>query len=140
MGKREENIKNVVFGNVGTIAAFRVGVTDANYLQHEFQPTFAEADLINVEARHAYVKTIVNNEPVPPFSMDLTKDLEAEKKLANPRVAELIRELSRLKYGKPEDLVEADIARRSRMFEVLGDPGQKELKSGPEGGGFGGKV
>ena len=140
IGQMEEDIKNAIFGNVGTIAAFRVGVTDANYLQHEFQPTFAEADLINVEARHAYVKTIVNNEPVPPFSMDLTKDLEAEKKLANPRVAELIRELSRLKYGKPEDLVEADIARRSRMFEVLGDPGQKELKSGPEGGGFGGKV
>ena len=38
----EEEVKNAVFGNVGTVVSFRVGVTDANYLQHEFQPTFNE--------------------------------------------------------------------------------------------------
>src|SRR3990167_3380431 len=78
--------KNAVFGNVGTIISFRVGVTDANYLQHEFQPTFGEADLINVEARHAFVKTQIKGEPVVPFSMDLTRDLSREKKMENPRV------------------------------------------------------
>ena len=40
IGQMEEEVKNAVFGNVGTLVAFRVGVTDANYLQHEFQPTF----------------------------------------------------------------------------------------------------
>lgn len=123
IGQIEEEIKNAIFGNVGTICAFRVGVADANYLQHEFQPTFTEADLINIEARHAYVKTVVNNEPVPPFSMDLTRDLTAERKAANPRVTELIKELSRLKYGKPKELVEAEIAKRSKLFEVFGDLG-----------------
>jgi len=134
IGQMEEEIKNAIFGNVGTIVSFRVGVTDANYLQHEFQPTFTEADLINIEARHAYVRTIVNNEPVPPFSMDLTRDLEEEKKRANPKVAELVRELSLLKYGKPKELVEREIAERSRLFEVLGDA-KPPLKGGPEGGG-----
>jgi hypothetical protein len=36
----DEEVKNAIFGNVGTIVSFRVGVTDANYLQHEFQPDF----------------------------------------------------------------------------------------------------
>lgn len=121
IGQMDEEIKNAIFGNVGTIVAFRVGVTDANYLQHEFQPVLSEADLINVEARHAYVKTILNNEPLPPFSMDLNRDLSIEKKASNPRVAELIRELSRLKFGKPKELVEREIAERSRLFEFLGD-------------------
>ena len=115
IGQVEEEVKNAVFGNVGTLISYRVGVTDANYLQHEFTPTFGEDDLLNVERYHAYVKTIVNNEPVPPFSMDTTKDMSKIKTMENPRVAEIIKEMSRLKYGKDEKLVEAEIARRSNL-------------------------
>ena len=115
IGQVEEEVKNAVFGNVGTIVAFRVGVTDANYLQHEFTPTFGEDDLLNVERFHAYVKTIVNNEPVPPFSMDLTKDLTKVKAAESTRVADIIKEMSRLKYGRDLKLVEAEIARRAKL-------------------------
>ncbi|HUD09210.1 MAG TPA: TraM recognition domain-containing protein [Patescibacteria group bacterium] len=115
IGQMDEDVKNAIFGNVGTLAAFRVGVTDANYLSHEFQPVFSEADLINVDVYNAYVKTIVNNEPMTPFSMDLTKDVTAEAQAENPRVAELIRELSRLKYGKEVKSLEAEIAERARL-------------------------
>ncbi len=115
IGQVEEEVKNAVFGNVGTIIALRVGVTDANYLQHEFTPTFAEDDLLNVERYHAYVKTIVNMEPVPPFSMDLTKDMVKQKAAENQRVAEIIKEMSRLKYGRDERIVEAEIARRAKL-------------------------
>ncbi|MEK7092822.1 MAG: type IV secretion system DNA-binding domain-containing protein [Patescibacteria group bacterium] len=115
IGQMEEDIKNAIFGNVGTRISFRVGVQDANYLQHEFQPTFSESDLINIERFHAYIATIVGGEPVPSFSMDLTRDLAAEKKLANPRVAELIKELSRLKYGKDATMVEAEITQRAKL-------------------------
>lgn len=139
-GQMEEDVKNAVFGNVGTVVSFRVGVTDANYLQHEYQPVFSEADLINVERFHAYVKTLVNGEPVTPFSMDLTRNLTEEKKRENPRVAELIHELSRLKHGKPKELIEAEIAKRSRLFEVLGDQGGRPELKGPEGKGFGGNI
>jgi len=45
----------------------------------------------------------------------LTKDLNKEKALANPRVAELVRELSRLKYGKDAAAIEAVIAQRARL-------------------------
>lgn len=115
IGQMDEEIKNAIFGNVGTIASFRVGVTDANYLQHEFQPVFNENDLINVDRFNAYVRTIVDGEPVLPFSLDTTKDMTREKALRNERVAELVRELSRLKFGKSVDVVEAEIAKRARL-------------------------
>lgn len=115
IGQLEEEVKNAIFGNIGTLMCFRVGVADANYLAREFTPVFAEEDLLNIERFHVYMKTIVNNEPVPPFSVDLTKDVEAEKKLENPRVSELIREMSRLKYGQDRALVEAEITRRARL-------------------------
>lgn len=115
IGQVEEEVKNAVFGNVGTLVAFRVGVTDANYLQHEFSPVFGEDDLLNVERYHAYIKTIVKNEPVQPFSVDLTKDIAKIEAMKNTRVAEIIKEMSRLKYGRDVKLVEAEIARRAKL-------------------------
>jgi hypothetical protein len=115
VGQVEEEVKNAVFGNVGTIISYRVGVTDANYLQHEFTPTFGEDDLLNVERYHAFIKTIVDNEPVPPFSMDTTKDIAKIKAMESPRIAEIIKEMSRLKYGRDEKLVEAEMNRRSSL-------------------------
>ncbi len=113
IGQIEEEVKNAIFGNVGTIISFRVGVTDANYLQHEFTPTFNETDLINVERFHAYVKTIVNNEPVPAFSMDTTRDLSKVER--DPRIAEMIKQLSRLRYGRDVNVVDAEIVHRARL-------------------------
>lgn len=115
IGQVEEEVKNAIFGNVGTIIGYRVGVTDANYLTHEFTPTFGEDDLLNVERFHAYVKTIVNNEPVSPFSIDLTKDLAKIKAMESERVSEIIKEMSRLKYGRDVTLIEAEITRRAKL-------------------------
>jgi len=115
IGQMEEEIKNAIFGNVGTLTSFRVGVTDANYLQHEFQPTFNEADLINIDRFNAYMRTVVNGEPVPPFSLDTTKDMEKEKTIMNPRMSELIKELSRLKYGKDVNVIEQVIGERAQL-------------------------
>ncbi|MBW7944712.1 type IV secretion system DNA-binding domain-containing protein [Patescibacteria group bacterium] len=111
----DEDVKNAVFGNVGTIVAFRVGVPDANFLQHEFSPTFNDHDLANVEKFHVYIKTIVRNEPVPPFSMSLLKDMDAVKARMNPRLAEMIKQLSRLKYGRDRDEIEAEMKIRAKL-------------------------
>lgn len=115
VGQIDEEVKQAVFGNVGTQIAFRVGVTDANFLQHEFTPTFNEVDLTNIERFNVFVKTIVNNEPVPPFSMDLTKDLSEGEARRNLKVAEMIKELSRLKYGKDKDLIEQEVVTRAKL-------------------------
>jgi type IV secretory pathway TraG/TraD family ATPase VirD4 len=115
IGQMEEEVKNAVFGNVGTVVSFRVGVTDANYLQHEFQPTFNEADLINIDKFNAYIKTNVKNEPVKPFSIDLTKDMTTINAERNKKIAEAVIQLSRLKYGRSRELVEAEITHRARL-------------------------
>jgi len=115
IGQMEEEVKNAVFGNVGTVVSFRVGVTDANYLQHEFQPTFNESDLINIDKFNAYIKTNVHNEPVKPFSMDLTKDMTAVNASRNEKIAEAIIQLSRLKFGRSRELIEAEISQRARL-------------------------
>lgn len=115
IGQMDEEVKNAVFGNVGTIICFRVGVADANFIQREFQPFFSEADIINVERFHAYMKTLVNNEPVDPFSVDMTKDMEELKKARNEQIAKAIIQLSRLKYGRPRELVEAEVMTRARL-------------------------
>lgn len=115
VGQIDEEVKNAIFGNVGTLMSYRVGVTDANYLAREYQPVFDEDDLLNIERFHVYMKTIVNNEPVPPFSVDLTRDMSKVNALKNDRVAEIIKEMSRLKYGRDKALVEAEIATRAKL-------------------------
>ena len=115
IGQMDEEVKNAVFGNVGTLITFRVGVTDANYLQHEYQPVFNETDLINIDKFNAYVKTIVKNEPVKPFSLDLTKDMSKVINDKNPEIAKAIIQLSRLKYGRQRELVDAEIIHRAKL-------------------------
>ena len=115
IGQMDEEVKNAVFGNVGTMISFRVGVTDASYLAREFQPRFSESDLINIERFHAYMKTIVNNEPVEPFSVDMTKDISILKGQRNEKIALAIIQLSKLKFGRPKELVEAEINQRARL-------------------------
>lgn len=115
IGQMDEEIKNAIFGNVGTVVSFRVGVTDASYLAREFQPVFNEADLINVDRFHAFMKTSVHNEPIPPFSIDLTKDIAKIKAESNEKIAQTVIQLSRLKFGRARETIEADVSQRARL-------------------------
>ena len=58
---------------------------------------------------------MIDNEPVPPFSMDTTKNMEFDKKRRNRELAEKIKRLSVLKYGKPAEEVEREIRQRSTI-------------------------
>ncbi len=115
VGQMEEDIRNAVFGNVGTKITFRTGVADAQFLAHEYTPAFTEQDLLKVEAFNAYVKTVVNNQPLPPFSIEINHDFGAINKARNTKAAEMIKELSSLKYGRDVKIVEAEIQARSHM-------------------------
>jgi hypothetical protein len=111
----EEDVKNAIFGNVGTKISFRVGVADAQFLSHEFAPTFNEADLLKIEAQNAYVKMLVANEPVPTFSINTSLDFKARQAAMNPKLSEMVKQLSNLKYGRDVREVEAEIAARGNM-------------------------
>ncbi len=108
IGQLPENIRSAVFGNVGTIISFRVGPQDAEFLEKEFAPVFDQNDLINIDFANAYIKLLINGTPSVPFSMKTMPPPIG----GNPALAEKIRELSRLKYGKERKVVEEDIMRR----------------------------
>ncbi len=103
----DEGIKNAVFGNVGSMVAFRIGVDDADFLAKQFEPTFTGLDLQKLENRNAYVKMLVNGFPAKPFSLRTMKPTEGNRELAQK-----IKELSHLKYGKDRKIVEAEILSR----------------------------
>jgi hypothetical protein len=111
----DEQVRDAIFGNVGTLMAYRVGMQDAAILAKEFEPVFNETDLTNVPARVVYTKTIVNETPVPPFSMNVERDLKAEKAQGSPEVSRMIKELSRLKYGRDVAEVDEEIEKRSKL-------------------------
>ncbi len=113
INQMEENVKNAVFGNVGTLISFRVGTEDANVLTHEFKGLFNEFDLTNVARFQTYVRTIYRNEPLEPFSMDTTRDLSKDVK--NNELAEIIRQLSRQKFGKDVTVLEPEIVQRAKL-------------------------
>jgi hypothetical protein len=111
----DEKVRDAIFGNSGTQMTYRVGVQDASILAKEFEPVFNENDLGNVPAQNIYVKTIVKGTPVPPFSMNVARDLKAQRAAGSPEVARMVRELSRLKFGRDADEVEEEIEKRSKL-------------------------
>ena len=117
IGQMEDSVRKAVFGNVGTAVILRTGEEDAKFLKEIVDPVFNEYDIVNQEKFHAYVKTIVNNEPVPPFSLDTTKDYakHLEEKAKGAELAKKIIEMSRLKYGRDVRFVEAEIQLRAKL-------------------------
>lgn len=111
-----DDIKEAVFGNVGTMTAFRVGPDDAEYLESQFQPTFKKEDLTNLPIGNCYVKLLVDGHPTVPFSMMVDWDM-INKTNKDPKFAELLREESRMKYGTPVEEVEQYINLRAGFLE-----------------------
>jgi len=105
-------IKDAVFGNVGTIVGFKMGSEDAEFLVKEFEPVFNEYDLINIDKGTAYIKLLVDNSALRPFSLKTIWPLLGTER---PEIASKIRALSRLKYGQNARLVEAEISRRTKL-------------------------
>jgi hypothetical protein len=110
-----DEVKNAVFGNVGTIVSFKVGVSDAEFLEKEFEPIFNQKDLINLENRFAYVKMLSNGEVQPPFSMQTVMSPVQP----NDAIAQSIKKLSRLKYGKDVNDVEEEIKGRGLLENTV---------------------
>lgn len=105
-----EEIRDAVFGNVGTIVSFRVGQNDVDMLSKYFQPTFTTDDLLRVPNYNAIVRTLVNGVPTQPFSMATLPPLGKE----NTRLASALKQLSAVKYGKPRKVVEKEIFERMK--------------------------
>ncbi len=100
----DEKIRAAIFGNVGTIISFRVGVSDAKYLASEFYPVFDINDLINLPNHHIYLKLLINGVTSQAFSA--TTFAPPKRKTSYRKEAI---EASRKIYARPRKVVEREI-------------------------------
>ena len=114
--KGKTTVRDAVLGNAGTIVSFRIGVEDAEILAKEFAPVFSAYDLVNVEQYTAYAKLLIDNTAAKPFNM-----FTYPPRAGNKELAAAIKELSRLKYGRPREIVEAEIAERAQLGAVAAE-------------------
>ena len=71
IGQLEEKIQKAVFGNVGSMLALRVGIEDTQFLKEQFEPTFTEDDLANIDNFKAHAKLLINNQTTRPFRINI---------------------------------------------------------------------
>jgi energy-coupling factor transporter ATP-binding protein EcfA2 len=64
----EEEVRDAVFGNVGTTIAFRVGPLDAEFLEAIFTPTFLAPDIVNLGFAQIYLSLMIDGIGSRPFS------------------------------------------------------------------------
>lgn len=112
----QEQVRDAVIGNVGTVISYRIGVPDAELLEKEFSPIFTARDLNNIERFNAYVKLLVDNTPQRPFSMEIAKDASP----SSPEVGHRVKQQSRHYFGRERGLVDAEIYERTRIADVPG--------------------
>ena len=130
-----EEIRDAVFGNIGTIVSFRIGQNDVEALGRYFQPVFEADDLLRIPNANTVVRTLVGGVPTQPFSMATLPPLGNP----NPKLADALKQLSAAKYGKPRAVVEKDIFDRMTTKPAPKPAGPPVGAMPPQfGGSFGG--
>ncbi len=109
-----QEIRDAVFGNMGTIVSFRIGQNDVESIGKYFQPTFDSDDLLRVPNYNSIVRTLIGGVPTQPFSMATLPPLGTP----NQRLFEALKQLSSAKYGRPKAEVEREF--NSRMVVGAG--------------------
>jgi hypothetical protein len=73
----EEEVRDAVFGNVGTTVVFRVGPFDAEVLETIFMPKFTKEDLVTLDRRQVYLTLMIDGVGSAPFSAITIPPIEA---------------------------------------------------------------
>jgi hypothetical protein len=122
-----EEVRDAVFGNIGTIVAFRVGQDeDAEALAKRMRPAFDTSDLLRMPNYNAAVRTLIGGVPTLPFSMATLPPLGNP----NEKLSNALKQLSAAKYGRPKAQVEKEIFARLAT--------QEPEPAAPPSRGFGG--
>lgn len=102
IAQMEEEVRDAVFGNVGTTIAFRVGPLDAEMLEQVFTPKFLAADLVNLGFAQIYITLMIDGIGSPPFSAVTMAPIDPPPVSHKQGVIEA----SRHNFTKPRDTVE----------------------------------
>jgi len=138
----DETVADAIFGNVGTIVAFRVGAEDAEFLEKWFAPDFMAADIVNLGKYNIYIKLMVDGITSRGFSAGT---LPPFPKMEESHTREII-DYSRQMYGTPREVVEKTIAEWATPLEpsfpsgpsLTSGAAKRRRRSGGGGGGMGG--
>jgi CxxC-x17-CxxC domain-containing protein len=106
-------VRDAVFGNVGTLATFRIGAEDAEFLEKEFEPVFLIQDLVNLPNRNIYIKLMIDGLTGSAFSAATLPPIDLTKTVGN---AEKVIKVTRERYGTSREIVEEKINRWSGML------------------------
>ncbi len=101
----EEEVRDAVFGNVGSMIVFRVGAYDAEVLEKEFFPTFTKEDLVNLGLRQIYLKLMIDAVTSQPFSATTLPPIDMPEKSFVKEIVENTRKI----YSRPKAVVEKEI-------------------------------
>ncbi|MEK7528794.1 MAG: type IV secretion system DNA-binding domain-containing protein [Patescibacteria group bacterium] len=107
-GNTSTQIRDAVFGNVGTMMSFKIGAEDAEYMAKEYAPLLTEQDVIGIANYKAYIKLNINNTTSRAFSLETIYDKTGESE----KIAEIVKQYSRLKYGRKRQFVDQEIEAR----------------------------
>lgn len=108
----DERIRDAIFGNVGTIMVARVSPEDAesSVIKTKFEPIFTPYDIANIDNLNAYVSMLVNGQVGRPCNMRMLTEMVFGK--GSKEMYQGLIELTRLKFGQPRDIIEAEIKQR----------------------------
>lgn len=108
-----EVVREAVFGNVGSLVSFRVGATDAEFLEKEFEPTFMADDLVNLPKYNIYLRLMIDGVTSQPFSASTLEPFERPSEIHKEKIIQVSRE----RYASPREEVQEKIKRWSRPIE-----------------------
>ena len=120
----EEKVRDAVFGNVGTMTAFRVGAADAEFLEREFTPEFSANDLVNLTKYNIYLKLMIDGVSSNSFSAETLPPFP----LPDESHREKIIKVSRERYGTPRERVEEKV---SKWWGVVAQELKEQESSSP---------
>lgn len=107
-GVTSTQIRDAVFGNVGTLQSFKIGAEDAEYIAKEYAPLLTEQDVIGIPNYKAYIKLNINATTSRAFSLETLWDQTGRSE----KIAKIVHEYSRLKYGRKREFVDQEIEAR----------------------------
>jgi len=131
----EEEVRDAVFGNVGTLVCFRVGPFDAEVLKIVFEPTFMAEDLVGLGIGQIYLTLMIDGVGSPPFSAQTLPPIE------NPSISyrDDVIQHSRTEYSLPRAEMEARIAKKQKDFAPPAKAQRTRDGRPPSQGGGGGR-
>lgn len=118
----DEKVRDAVFGNAGTLVSFRVGASDAEFLEKEFEPVFMQNDLVNLPKYHIYLKLMIDGVAGDAFSAMTLPPVEGQE---FEDMSSKVIEQTRKHYASSREKVEMNIRKLSGM-DILSQEGKKE--------------